>query len=190
MLKGLDFASLRTIVEFGPGTGVFTRATLEALRAAHNTDAVFLALELNPRLATELQAEFAPIAALDPRATPGQHDPRDRTHTTGPRVHIRNDNALNIDRALADSGRPHADLIISGLGWPSIPAGVRDAILEKTAAALAPGRAFRTFGYHIGLSLPGAWGFRKTVRRLFSRVTISPVVWRNLPPAFVYECVK
>lgn len=175
MLKGVDAASLRSIVEFGPGTGVFTRAVLEALRAAGNTDCTFLAIELNPRMADSLRDEFAPL-----------NDPASR----GPRVTVLNDNALSLDRILRDAGRPHADFILSGLGWPSIPAAIRDGILEKTAAALPPGRQFRTFGYHIGLTLPGAWGFRKTVRRLFSDVTISPIVWRNLPPAFVYTCTK
>ncbi len=170
MLKGVDIASLRTIVEFGPGTGVFTRAVLEALRASGNDQVRFVALELNPRMASELQAEFAPLAGA-----------------RGPRVEILNENALNVDRVLDGT---HADFILSGLGWPSIPAAIRDAILEKTATALTPGREFRTFGYHIGLTLPGAWGFRKTVRRLFKSVTISPVVWRNIPPAFVYTCVK
>lgn len=201
MLKGLDMASLRTIVEFGPGTGVFTRATIESLRAAGNTQARFIALELNPRMAANLQAEFAilgePSAAAagsgSPESSARPSAPSSAAHAAPaahPRVTILNDNALNIDRALASANATHADLIVSGLGWPSIPAAIRDAILEKTAASLAPGQEFRTFGYHIGLTLPGAWGFRKTVRRLFKSVTISPVIWRNLPPAFVYRCVK
>jgi hypothetical protein len=36
----------------------------------------------------------------------------------------------------------------------------------------------------------GAWHFRRTVRSLFSEVTISKVVWGNMPPAFVYRCVR
>lgn len=172
MLKGVDLASLNTIVEFGPGTGVFTRAVLDGLRAAGNTAAEFIAIEKNPRMAAALQSD---LASIDP---------------AGPRPRIIPGDALDLDAILRDHGRDQADFILSGLGWPSIPGSIRDAILEKTAAALPPGRAFRTFGYHIGLTLPGAWGFRRTVRRLFSRVTISPVVWRNLPPAFVYTCVK
>lgn len=175
MLKDVDMASLGTIVEFGPGTGVFTRAVLEALRAVGNRDCLFLAIEKNPRMAAELQREFAPLNDL---AAPG------------PRVTVVNDDALNVDALLKAAGRSQADFILSGLGWPSIPASIRDGILERTAACLGPGREFRTFGYHIGLTLPGAWGFRKTIRRLFSSVTISRVVWRNLPPAFVYTSRK
>jgi len=175
MLRDVDLASLRTIVEFGPGTGVFTRAVLESLRNAGNHDALFLAIEKNPRLAADLRAEFAAPHALEGRR---------------PRVIVIAGDALEVDAVLRQHGCDHADFILSGLGWPSIPAGVRDAILAKTSAALPPGGQFRTFGYHIGLTLPGAWGFRRTVRKLFSTVTVSPVVWRNIPPAFVYSCTK
>lgn len=173
MLRGIDVAGLRTIVEFGPGTGVFTRAVLSALRSAGNTSATLIALELNPRMAAALAAEISPADVPNV-----------------PRAEILNENALNIARVLTDRGLDRADFVLSGLGWPSIPAAVRDGILEATASVLRPGSEFRTFGYHIGLALPGAWGFRRTVRRLFSRVAISPVVWRNIPPAFVYQCVR
>ena len=42
----------------------------------------------------------------------------------------------------------------------------------------------------MGLLMRGAWHFRRTVRRLFSEVTISKVVWGNMPPAFVYRCIR
>ena len=175
MLRGVEMGSLSTVVEFGPGTGVFTRAVLEGLRASGNEGALFLAIEKNGRMARELGAELGVL---------------DGAESSGPRARVIEGDALEVDVLLQRHGAREADFILSGLGWPSIPAGIRDAILEKTAAALGRGKQFRTFGYHIGLTLPGAWGFRRTVRRLFSRVEISRVVWRNLPPAFVYTCTK
>lgn len=162
MLSGIDFARLSTIVEYGPGTGVFTHAVLQRLRDAGNTAARVVALELNPRLAGELRETF-------------------------PDVEVRHANAVDIDRELGDAFG-NVDLVVSGLGWPSIPLAPRSEILAKTRNALAPTGRFRTFGYHIGLCMPGAWHFRRTVRDLFSGVTISPVIWKNLPPAFVYRC--
>lgn len=163
MLDRVDLAAVRSIVEYGPGTGVFTRTTLDALDAAGNTTARYLALELNPRMADDLRL-------------------------TLPRVDVRCANALDVDRELGP-GAGGVDLIISGLGWPSIPVGPRTEILRKTRAMLRRGGRFHTFGYHIGLCMVGAWQFRACVRDLFDNVNISPVVWANVPPAFVYRCV-
>ena len=165
MLDGIDLASVRTVVEYGPGTGVFTRHTLAALRAAGNTSFRFVALELNTRLANALHASL-------------------------PDIEVHNTNADEVERVLAaKGGAATADLVISGLGWPSLPPAIRASLLERTARILPAGREFRTFGYHIGLTMPGAWDFRRRVRELFAEVTISPVIWGNIPPAFVYRCV-
>jgi len=165
MCEGIDFAAVRTIFEFGPGTGVFTHAALERLQAAANTDFHYTALELNPNMAAEL---------------------RERT----PGADVRHANALDLESICTQEHRPPVDLVLSGLGWPSLPGPVRDGILEQTARVLRPGGEFRTFGYHVGLLFPGAWKFRAKCRELFSTFEISPVIWRNLPPAFVYRCVK
>lgn len=161
MLDGLDLPAGSTLVEYGPGSGVFTREALTRL----GEGARFIALERNPRFAERLGERF-------------------------PRVEALHADARDVLAVLRERGLDHADAIISGLGWPSIPDGPREAILEATALALRPGGEFRTFGYHIGLLLRGAWRFRATVRRLFDEVTISPVVWGNAPPAFVYRCVR
>lgn len=166
MLEGLDFAHIQSIVEFGPGTGVFTKATLNCCSASAHPGRQFLAIERNQRLAGELAVSLP--------------------HT----VRVVHGDAREVQNLCALHGLPPVDLVVSGLGWPSIPQAPRDAILEATHAVLRPGGEFRTFGYHIGLCMPGAWAFRKTCRRLFASVTISPVVWGNMPPAFVYRCIK
>jgi phospholipid N-methyltransferase len=58
MLAGVDWARVETAVEFGPGTGVVTRALLARLRP----DARLIAFELNPQFATYLARSIA-----DPR---------------------------------------------------------------------------------------------------------------------------
>jgi phosphatidylethanolamine/phosphatidyl-N-methylethanolamine N-methyltransferase len=47
---------------------------------------------------------------------------------------------------------------------------------------------FSTFAYLQGLVLPNARALRERLDAEFSNVTRSPIVWRNLPPAFVYVC--
>ncbi len=170
MLQGIDFSAIRSIVEYGPGTGVFTQAALEQCQAHRVEDRTFLALERNPGLAKDL--------------------PQNVPSATGTRLKVVHGDALEVrDRCKSLDILP-VDLVISGLGWPAIPKAPRRAILEATAQVLRPGGQFRTFGYHIGLCLPGAWDFRRVCRELFETVTISPIIWANLPPAFVYTCTK
>ena len=55
---------------------------------------------------------------------------------------------------------------------------------------LSEGGYFATFAYLQGLMLPAGIRFRKLLNELFSEVTTSRVVWKNLPPALVYRCRK
>ena len=192
MIDGLDLRGAGVVVEFGPGTGTFTKAVLEALPA-----------DWLGRVPTSNGASAGPASALPN----GAGDPggarrfiaiefnkalADILRKRYPQVAIHNDDAANVVKILEREGlgAGRADAIISGLGWPSFSDEVRTRILEATHAALKPGGEFRTFGYHVGLLMRGAWHFRSEVRRLFKHVEISRVVWRNAPPAFVYRCVK
>ena len=166
MLRGVDLSRVRTVVEYGPGTGAFTRLVLRGLGEAGNTSAKLLAVELNERQA---------------RALPERCEHDDRLEV----VHA---SATDVRALLRDQDEGGMDLVVSGLGWPSLPGRVRDTIIDETAELLRPGGSFRTFGYHVGLLFPGAWKFRERVRARFEAVSISPVVWGNLPPAFVYTC--
>jgi len=47
-----------------------------------------------------------------------------------------------------------------------------------------------TFTYVTSLALSSGKRFRSFLERSFGRVRLSPVIWRNLPPAIVYDCVK
>ena len=105
-------------------------------------------------------------------------------------VTLYNDDAANVRAICQGEGIDQVDYVVSGLGWPSFSDDLRERILVATAEVLRPGGEFRTFGYHIGLTMRGAWHFRRLIKRLFTTVTISPIVWRNMPPAFVYRCVK
>jgi phospholipid N-methyltransferase len=113
-----------------------------------------------------------------------------------PGVTVFEDNAGHVDRLcerleIGDSrGRGGVDYILSGLPWPSFSDSLRTQILEAAARALRPGGQLVTFGYHCGLLMPGAWHFRREARRVFADVTTSEVIWQNLPPAFIYRCVR
>jgi phosphatidylethanolamine/phosphatidyl-N-methylethanolamine N-methyltransferase len=46
-----------------------------------------------------------------------------------------------------------------------------------------------TFGYLQSLALPGARHFAGLLPTYFRKVSKSSIVWRNVPPAFVYRCL-
>jgi phosphatidylethanolamine/phosphatidyl-N-methylethanolamine N-methyltransferase len=171
MIEGIDLASCRSIIEFGPGSGVMTRVMLERLPQGWTTTeggaGRFIAVEFNPRMAKLVAREH-------------------------PRAIVATDSAASIERICQERGIAPGtlDAVVSGLGWASFPPELTTEILEATARMLRPGGHFRTFAYHIGLLKKNAWHLRAELRRLFTSVELSRGVWANLPPAFVYRCVK
>lgn len=78
------------------------------------------------------------------------------------------------------------DAVVSGLPWTVMPAAERNRTLDAVAAALVPSGRFTTFAcLHAAWTPPGrhrAAGLRER----FGPVERGPVVWPNLPPAFVH----
>ena len=120
MLAEVDFARARRVVEYGPGTGVFTAEALRRLRQ----DGEFLALDTEAHFIEALRERLP-----DPRlvAVPGS--------------------AASVERHLAALGWPNADVILSGIPYTAMPADLRLAILRASAAALAPGGLFIAYQY-------------------------------------------
>ena len=154
-------AEASAVVEYGPGTGVFTEEILAAKKPA----APFLAIERNPEMAARFRERFPDVALFEDSVE------------SAPRI------LEGLDLALADS-------IVSGLPWASFPPGLQDRLLESTLAILPEGGRFATFAYLQGLLLPSGRRFKNVLKDHFSQVERSPVVWPNLPPAFVYRCTK
>jgi phospholipid N-methyltransferase len=159
MLCGCDLKSARTVVEFGPGTGAFTRPILE--RIGRHT--AFLALELDDEHVRGLRRRF-------------------------PALSVYHDSAEQIQKYLAQHRRTKADYIISGLPWANMPVKAQEQILSAMLASLAPDGMFTTFAYVHACWLPRARRFRERLKKHFARVRTSRIVWKNVPPAFVYRC--
>ena len=81
-----------------------------------------------------------------------------------------------------------ADCIISGLAWGNMLPEMQDRILSAILESLAPSGQFVAFGYCQARWLPTSLRFRRRLMSTFNRVETTPIVWRNLPPAFVYRC--
>jgi phospholipid N-methyltransferase len=161
MTADMGLATARTVIELGAGTGVFTRLIGERVQAG----TLALAFEIDPRLAGELDG-------------------------TVPGVRIVNDSAERIGAHLRAEGRDSADSILSGLPWASFNRSLQQTLLAAVLGALRPGGLFATFAY-----IPAAWfppgrRFRGMLNDRFTSVTTTRIVWKNVPPAFVYRCRK
>jgi phospholipid N-methyltransferase len=120
MLENVPFGQARRIVEYGPGTGVFTSAVLRRLAP----DGQLLALDTEAHFIESLQARLPDARLLPVRGS-----------------------AAAIQRHLAALGWPGANAIISGIPYTAMPHGLRVAILRASAAALAPDGVFLAYQY-------------------------------------------
>lgn len=120
MLDQIDFGGARRIVEYGPGTGVFTRAILERLAP----DAQLLTLDTEDHFIQELRAQLPDQRLIAVRGS-----------------------AAQVERHIAALGWSGAEVIISGIPYTAMPAPLREQILRASARALAPGGLFTPYQY-------------------------------------------
>jgi phosphatidylethanolamine/phosphatidyl-N-methylethanolamine N-methyltransferase len=159
MLQECDVRNASVVVELGPGTGAFTRLILERI----GRQTLFLALELDQTCVARLRGELAGVT-------------------------VYHDSAERIPHYLGRHQREQAEVIISGLPWTNMRPQVQDRILDAVLQCLSPKGVFTTFAYAHSYWLPTAVRFRKRLKRHFGSVKTSRLVWRNLPPAYVYRC--
>ena len=110
MIKTIDFKKAKCIVEYGPGTGVFTEKILA--RAQDNT--IILLIEINKEFYNILNDLYS--------------------HKRN--VIVLNESAENIDKILEKYSIDYVDYVISGLPFASLPEAVSNAILTKTSAVI------------------------------------------------------
>ncbi len=149
------------IAEFGPGTGVFTNRILESLRPRQR----FFAIEVNDDFAIALMKRF-------------------------PDLHLHNGCASTVADCCRLEKVDRVDCVISGLPWAIFPEELQHKILGAMVEVMPPGGTFVTFAYLQGLVMPAGRRFKQNLKQYFSHVENSGVIWKNLPPAIIYRCVK
>ncbi len=149
------------VLELGPGTGAVTEVIIRKL----GRGAPFLAIEISP--------EFVEVIR---KRCPG--------------VRVVQDSAENAKKRLAEMGAATCDCIVSGLPWASFDDDLQDKLLATVLDVLAPGGRFAAYTYIHSPLLPGGRRFRDKLCGAFREVEKTPVVWANLPPAFVYYAKK
>jgi len=113
VLRNIDFSKRLVIVEYGPGTGAFTKELLANL----SPDSKLLLIEKNEDFVRALREKFA-------------HDAR---------VHLFHDSAEHVEELLKKAGEPHADYILSGIPFSRIPEPQAEGILRATKRSLGNG---------------------------------------------------
>ena len=154
MLSRVDWANVDLFVEYGPGVGTFCRTVLSRLRR----DAAYIAIDTNPDFIDYLQRDIADS-----------------------RFHPVLGSATDVEAIIAALGFDHADQILSGLPFSTLPTGVGPAIAAATHRALRPGGTFLVYQYR-----PKA---REFLAPHFSDIS-NGMAWINVPPNFLFWATK
>ncbi|MGB0915770.1 MAG: class I SAM-dependent methyltransferase [Crocinitomicaceae bacterium] len=120
MLENIDFASSKTLVELGPGTGVFTDMIIERMAP----DAKLLVFELNDDFYNTLSARI-----------------------DDPRVHILHDSAEYIQKHLGKGEK--ADVVISSLPLMVFPEELRNNVVKESHDSLKDSGKYIQFQYSL-----------------------------------------
>ncbi|MFA6568816.1 MAG: methyltransferase domain-containing protein [Victivallales bacterium] len=161
MTSDIGIEKARTVVEIGPGSGVFTSRILKLI----SPETRFFLVELNPRIHKHLTEKF-------------------------PDVKIYNESAENLSEIMRREKMASVDVVVSGLPWVSFPPEFQHKLLDAIYSSLSKGGTFTTYGYIQGKVLPRGMNIKKLLKKHFNTVESSGTIWQNLPPAFVYKCVK
>ncbi len=154
MLAPVDWSSCKLFVEYGPGVGTFCRHILERMPA----DATLITIDTNPDFTDYLRDTI--------------YDPR-FIAVTG--------SAADVGKIIAAQGFAHADFILSGLPFSTLPDGIGPRIAAETAAALRVGGAFLVYQFSPKV--------RDFIAPHFERID-SGFEWRNVPPATLFWAWK
>ena len=149
MLAKVDWDRCRLFVEYGPGVGTFTTRILDLLPP----DSRLLAIDTNPRFVEFLQKTI-----------------------DDPRLEVVLGSAADVETIVHARGHAHADYVISGLPFSSLPPGVAETIMDATYAVLRDEGAFMTYQFSTTARTLTASRFDRTDKGL---------VLLNIPPCFL-----
>lgn len=122
MLSPIDFSKVKTIVELGPGTGVFTRQILERMAP----DAQLLVFELHDQFYHNL-----------------------KTSIDDNRCHLVHDSAEKLGDYLAHYNLHQADVVISSLPLANFSKDLRGNIVSAAKNALCENGIMTQFQYSL-----------------------------------------
>jgi phospholipid N-methyltransferase len=120
MLAPVNWDECRLFVEYGPGVGTFCRPVLNRLRR----DGTLIVIDTNP-----LYIDYLKATISDGRFVP----------VLG--------SAAEVEEIVKAHGHDHADYVLSGLPFSTLPDGVGPEIAAATHRVLRPGGAFLVYQF-------------------------------------------
>ena len=120
MLAPVNWDECRLFVEYGPGVGTFCRPVLDRLRR----DGQLIVIDTNPLYIDYLKRTI-----------------------TDSRFNAVLGSAADVEEIVRAHGHAHADYVLSGLPFSTLPEGVGPAIAAATHRVLRPGGAFLVYQF-------------------------------------------
>ncbi|MGA2565033.1 MAG: methyltransferase domain-containing protein [Steroidobacteraceae bacterium] len=164
MLGPLSLERARVVVEVGPGTGAMTQRLLHLLPF----DAILLAFEINSRFSRHLESNIS-----------------------DPRLVVINASAETLREEVHARGYESVDAVVSSLALGLMPDRKRRAFLGELASLLGEAGVFTQYQYFHRLQMKDGrirkFHLAHLLQVYFSSVQ-QKIIWRNLPPAFVFVC--
>jgi len=150
MLGPVKWDECKLFVEYGPGVGTFCRPVLDRLRR----DGQLIVIDTNP-----LYIDYLRNTMSDSRfvAVLGS--------------------AADVEEIVRAHGHDHADYVLSGLPFSTLPDGVGPAIAAATHRVLRPGGAFLVYQFTAKA--------RDFMARHFTRID-NGFEWLNVMPCFLF----
>lgn len=155
MLKGITPDENNIVLELGVGTGAITKYLQNIIPNKES----YLGIELDKKLVKRVGAKFSHMNIVAGSAA----------------------DAYSIHR---DSGLGKVSYLVCGLPFVSLPREVSEAVLAEIGRFMDEGCTLRIFQYAHGYYLPPAIKFRQFMLGRYGKSKRSPLVLKNLPPAF------
>lgn len=152
--------SSKCVVELGSGTGAIT----EKIMGKISRNCIFFALETNLQF-VQVTKEKCPDAT------------------------VYADSALRIKKYLKKHKVEYCDTIVSSLPWTFFDKETQHQLLDALSQSLSPEGKLTTYFYTITPFPLAGRRVKKYLQQHFSHVE-KKIVWKNIPPAIVYECRK
>jgi len=155
MIAGIDPGPENVVLELGVGTGAITKFLQDMVP----DDRSYLGIELDRDLVRSLRRKY-------------------------PDMQIARGNAQEAKAIHERSGLGKVGSIICCLPFVSLPNEVGEKILLEVDKFMQHGCTFRTFQYAHGYYFPSAIKLREFMRARYGKSKRSPLIVKNVPPAY------